>query len=262
MYNIGIEVIILEINHICYNMLLFHKQGGYFSTISKVVQETLGLPCKESSNPKEEGTWVLFFTSFLSGFYKSIKSPYILVQTELLDKTFARYPEYKVMYDKAQRVLDFSQNLDFKYSDVYRIECESSKEIDVLFYGVLSERRKKILDQINCNKLVLHTSPPVVGADLWKHINNSKIVLNISCHDNRYEADWVRLAPLLSNRIFVISETVGDDKFNSLNQHLALCEYEYIPTLVKHFLNNPLNRVIWADKGFDYIRKNKTKIIE
>lgn len=262
MYNIGTEVKILIINHIFCNMLLFHKQGGYFSTISKVVQEALGVQCKESSNPKEEGTWVLFFTSFLSGFYKSINSPYILIQTELLDRTFNRYPEYKIMYDNAQKVLDFSKNLDFKYSDVYRIECESSKEIDVLFYGVLSERRKKILDQIDCNKVILHTSPPVVGADLWKYINNSKIVLNISCYENRYEADWIRLSPLLSNRVFVISEGVGDENFNSLNNHLAICNYDYIPVLVKHFLNNPINRIIWADKGFDYIRKNKTKIIE
>jgi hypothetical protein len=243
-------------------MLLFHKQGGYFNTISKVVQETIGEPFKESNNPKEEGTWVLFFTSFLSGFYKLINSPYILIQTELTDKTFERYPEYKIMHDNAFKVLDFSKNLDFKYSDVYRMESELSKEIDVLFYGVLSDRRKKILDQINCKKVILSKSPPIFGPELWKYINNSKIVVNISCYDNRYEPDWIRLSPLLSNKIFVITETVGDTSFNSLKEYIPICEYEYIPTLIKHFLNSPLNRIKWADRGFDFIRQHKTKIIE
>lgn len=250
------------IKNICCSMLIFHKQSGYFTTISKVVQECLNIPFKESSNPNEEGTWVLFFTSFKSGFYKKINKPYILIQTELPEKTFKRFPDYKIMHDNAIKVLDFTTNLKFGYSNTYRIECEESKEIDVLFYGVLSERRKKILDLIDCNKVILHTSPPVYGSQLWKYINKSKIVLNISCHDNRFEPDWVRLSPLLSNRVFVITENVGDDKFNSLGKHLAICSYDYIPTLVKHFLKNPLGRAEWADKGFDYIRNNKTTITE
>jgi len=243
-------------------MLIFHKQGGYFSTISKVVQECLNLPFIESDNPNEKGTWVLFYTSFLSGFYKKIKTPYILIQTEIQEKAFARFPEYKELYDNAIQVFDFSKNLKFGYSDVYRIDCESAKEYDVLFYGVMSPRRKKILDQINCKKIIFDKSPPIVGVDLWKYINNSKIVLNISAWDNRFEPDWVRLAPLLSNRVFVINETVGDESFNALGKQIPICSYDYIPTLVKHFLNNPIGRAIWADKGFDYIRQNKTKTID
>ena len=144
-------------------MLLFHNQSGYFTTISKVVQECLNLPFKESSDPNEVGTWVLFFTSFKSGFHKKIKSPYIVIQTELPEKTFERFPDYKIMCDNAVKVFDFSNNLKFGYSNIYREECESSKEIDVLFYGVLSDRRKKILDMIQCNKLILHTSPNLHG---------------------------------------------------------------------------------------------------
>jgi len=80
-------------------MLIFHSQGGYFNTISKVVQESLKEPFVISSNPNDVGTWVLFFTSFLSGFHKKIKSPYILIQTELLDNTIIKYPEYKSLHD-------------------------------------------------------------------------------------------------------------------------------------------------------------------
>lgn len=243
-------------------MLVFHSQGGYFNTISKVVQETMNEPFITSSNPNEQGTWIIFFTSFISGFYKKINQPYILVQTELLENTFNRYPEYKKVYDGAIKVLDFSKNLEFRYSNVYRLENENSKEIDVLFYGVLSERRKKILDKLNCKKMILSKSPPVVGSDLWKHINNSKIILNISCYENRYEPDWIRLSPLLSNRIFLITEKVGDESFNSLSPFIPICDYDYIPTLVAHFLKSPINRIIWADKGFDYIRKYTTKIID
>lgn len=244
-------------------MYLIHKQGGYFNSISKMVEEVLEEPCVHTSNPNETGVWVLFFTSFLSGFYKSIKGDYIVVQTEPPERTFNRYPDYKIMCDNALKVLDYSKNFEIRYSNNYRVEYENSKEIDVLFYGVLSPRRKELLDKIDVpNKVILHTSPPVVGADLWKLINNSKIVLLVNTHDSSQEFDWIRLTPLLSNKVFVIMEKNADEKYDYLTKHIAMGEYDYIPTLIKHFLKNPLGRAQWSDKGFDYIRQHKTKIIE
>ena len=243
-------------------MYIIHQQSGYFTTIAKVVETLLNQPCAYSLNPNTEGVWVLFFTSFKSGFYKKIKHPYIVIQTEPIERTFNRFPEYKTMCESAVDVLDFSKNLSIGYSDVFRLECENSKDIDVLFYGVLSERRKKILDEIVVpNKVIFHTSPPIYGQELWKYINRSKIVLSISCHDDRYEPDWFRISPLLSNKIFVICENVRDVNFTKLNKFIPICEYDYIPTLVKHFLQSPNNRIKWADKGFDYIRNNPSKII-
>ena len=244
-------------------MYLIHKQGGYFNSISKMVEEVLEEPCVHTSNPNETGVWVLFFTSFLSGFYKSIKGDYIVVQTEPPERTFNRYPDYKIMCDNALKVLDYSKNFEIRYSNNYRVEYENSKEIDVLFYGVLSPRRKELLDKIDVpNKVILHTSPPVVGADLWKLINNSKIVLLVNTHDSSQEFDWIRLTPLLSNKVIVIMEKNADEKYDYLTKHIAMGEYDYIPTLIKHFLKNPLGRAQWSDKGFDYIRQHKTKIIE
>jgi hypothetical protein len=243
-------------------MYLIHKQGGYFTTIAKVVESVLDKPCTYSSNPQDKGIWILFFTSFISGFYKKITSPYIVIQTEPIERTFNRFPEYKEMCESAIDVLDFSKNLSIGYSDVFRLECENSKDIDVLFYGVLSERRKKILDQIDVpNKVIFHTSPPIYGEELWKFINRSKIVLSISCYDDRIEPDWFRIAPLLSNKVFVLCENVKEENFNQLKNHIPICDYESIPNLIKHFLKNPLNRIKWADKGFDFIRNNHSKII-
>jgi hypothetical protein len=243
-------------------MYVIHKQGGYFNSISKMVQEVLDKPCKISSNPNDEGIWVLFFTSFLSGFYKSIKGQYIVIQTEP-ERIFTRYPEYKNMCDGASKVLDYSKNLEIRYSNSYRIECEESKEIDVLFYGVLSHRRKELLDKINVsNKVILHTSPPIFGSDLWKLINNSKIVLIINTHDIYQEFDWIRLTPLLSNKVFVVMEKNGNQNFDYLKEHIAMFDYDDIPKMIEYFLKNPLERAEFADKGFDYIRQQKTKIVD
>jgi hypothetical protein len=198
-------------------MYLIHKQGGYFNSISKMVEEVLEEPCLHTSNPNENGVWVLFFTSFLSGFYKKIKGDYIVIQTEPPEMIFTRYPEYKIMCERAINVLDYSKNFNIRYSDSYRIEYEESKEIDVLFYGVLSERRKNLLDKINVpNKVILHKSPPVAGVDLWKLINKSKIVLLINTHSSSQEFDWIRLSPLLSNKIFVIMEKNDNEKYDEL----------------------------------------------
>lgn len=243
-------------------MYLIHSQSGYFVSIAKIVEEVLDGEFMYSTNPNQEGTWVIFFTSFLSGFHKKIKSPYILIQTELKDKTFNRYPEYKTVYDNALKVLDFSENLQIGYSKTYRNYCESAKDIDVLFYGVLSPRRKRLLDQINVdNKVIFSTSPPIWGKELWSYINRSKIVLNISAYDGRYEPDWIRLAPLLSNRVFVITETVGDKRFLEFKDVIVMDEYSKIVNLVNVFLKDPVRRAVMADKGFDFIRQRPNKII-
>jgi hypothetical protein len=244
-------------------MYIIHNQGGYFGSIARMVEEALGQPCKYSTNPNEHGTWVLFFTSYLSGFHTKINDPYILVQTEPHDRVFDRYPNYKIMHDKAIKVLDFTSNLQIGYSTSYRLECEGTKDIDVLFYGVLSNRRKKILDSIKVNnKVILSTSPPIHGIELWKYINNSKIVLNISSYDNRKEPDWIRLAPLLSNRSFVITEEIDNEEFMALKDHIIISDYESIKLKVDFFLNNPIERIVASDKGFDFIRKfRRTKIL-
>lgn len=244
-------------------MYLIHGQSGYFQSIAKMVEEVLGEPCKYSRDPNERGTWILFFTSYLSNFHTKIKDPYILVQTELHERVFKRYPEYKIMHDNAIKVLDFTDNLQIGYTNSYRLECEESKDIDVLFYGIISNRRKLIVDAINVpNKVVFSTSPPIHGSELWKYINRSKIVLNISAYDNREEPDWIRLAPLLSNRCFVITESIENDNFMSLKDQLVISDYGQIISMINYYLNNPLKRIEMADKGFDYIRNNRpTKIL-
>lgn len=241
---------------------LIHKQGGYFNTIAKVIEELLDGEIIYTNNSNElSGIYVLFYTSFKSGFYKNIKLPYIVIQTEP-DWKFQKLPDWKTLCDKALKVYDYKKNLNFRYSDVYRLECENSKDIDVLFYGLMSHRRAKILDNINVkNKIILSGNPTISGPELWKYINRSKIILSISHADDRIEGDWVRIAPLLSNKCFVIAEKVKDEKFNSLKDHIVISDYNELNKKIDFFINNPLERIKWADKGFDFIRKNKTSIV-
>jgi hypothetical protein len=244
-------------------MYLIHKQSGYFNSIAKVVEEVLDDEYMYSNDPNQDGVWVLFFTSFLSGFHTKIKSPYILIQTELKDRTFKRYPEYKQMYDKALKILDFAENFQVGYSNSYREYCENAKDIDVLFYGVLSERRKKLLESLDVdNKVILSKSPPIWGNDLWKYINRSKIVLNISAYENRFEPDWIRLAPLLSNKTFVITEKVGDPEFLKLKHDIIMVDYSDMKQTVHVYLKDPIKRAIAADRGFDFIRKRQNTIVK
>lgn len=245
------------------SMYLVHSQSGYFQSVTKMVAEILNEPYKFSKDPNERGTWILFFPSYLSGFYTKIKDPYILVNTEQHHIIFERYPEYKKLYDNAIRVLDFTDNLQFGYSNSSRLECEEAKDIDVLFYGVLTSRRKKIVESINVpNKVVFSSSPPIHGSELWKYINRSKIVLNLFRFENMVVADWVRLAPLLSNKSFVITESFDNKEFMSLKNHLVIVDYDKIIPTIDYFLKNPLKRIEMADKGFDYIRNNRpTKIL-
>lgn len=241
---------------------LIHKQGGYFTTIAKVVEELLDGEIKYTNNPNEkDGIYVLFFTSYKAEFYKNIKLPYIVIQTEP-DWKFQKLPEWKNLCDRALKVYDYKKNINFGYSNIYRLESEESKDIDVLFYGLVSPRRSKILDNINVkNKVILSGKPTIAGAELWKYINRSKIILSISHAEGREEGDWIRIAPLLSNKCFVIAEKVKDEKFNSLKDHIVISDYNELNKKIDFFINNPLERIRWADKGFDFIRKNKTSIV-
>ena len=244
-------------------MYLIHGQSGYFQSVAKMMEELLDGPYKYSRNADERGTWILFFPSYLSDFYTKIKDPYILINTEQHHIIFEKYPKYKTFYENAIKVLDFTDNLQIGYSNSFRLECEEAKDIDVLFYGVLTSRRRKLIDSIDVpNKVVFSTSPPIHGSELWKYINRSKIILNVFRFENMNVADWVRIAPLLSNKSFVITESCSNPNFMSLKDHLVIVNYDDIISTIDYYLKNPLERIKAADKGFDYIRNNRpTKIL-
>ena len=95
-----------------------------------------------------------------------------------------------------------------------RIEHAKDPDIDVLFYGLVNDRRRKILNELRagglnvCDAYALH-GRAMYGAERDQLIARSKIVLNLHYYDTGI-FEIVRCAYLFANAVCVVSETSID----------------------------------------------------
>ena len=90
-------------------------------------------------------------------------------------------------------------------SRLTRIEKSPEPDIDVLFYGSMTDRREVVFEQIRQRGLNLTTLFAVYGAERDEYIARAKVVLNL--HNHAAEIfEVVRVHYLLSNAVAVVSE--------------------------------------------------------
>ena len=105
---------------------------------------------------------------------------------------------------------------------------ERPQDIDVLFYGSLNGRRRKVLNQLSDQGAKVKVLQGLYGPqrDVW--IARSKIVLNIHYYEAKV-LEIVRLSYLLSNGRFVISEKGKDaDLETPFAQGMVLDAYDML----------------------------------
>jgi len=118
-------------------------------------------------------------------------------------------------------------------------------DIDVLFVGYLSSRRKRILDRIAATGAIVHVvtpSNPARGKKLDELLMRAKIVLNIHqfSDPDAQSVDLARLDHLLSNRRFVIHEQPSPQgRDPEFEQYVVTCPYDEIPAMCVHYLADP-----------------------
>lgn len=144
----------------------------------------------------------------------------------------------KRCYDNALFVLDYSKSFREWYScsnnvfycpfgvdRLYLWDNEfPDKNIDVLFYGCISERRVSLWNSLK-EKLPQYTmywpnfeeNKSVYGSALHELINRSEIVLSIRFYDTDGN-DLFRISPLIVNGVFVLCERyVDSDLYDTLD---------------------------------------------
>lgn len=223
----------------------------YFRNLAKVLQHSL--PGSEITDDyTKAGTWILNYVSFKNGV--KVNGPYVALQTEQMDERGSR--QYRAWLKGAIEVWDWTDNYFFGYSPVYRLQMEEAKDISVLFYGEMNERRAAVIGDIRKNiGTGMHVVHGEFGSDVMKYVMRSKIVLSTHYY-TRPDNDMPRIAPLLSVNAFVICEQTADPKFNALSDHLVIVSKEAIPETVGYYLARPLERLAWADKGTAWIKQN------
>ena len=90
--------------------------------------------------------------------------------------------------------------------ELERIPAAPEKDIDVLFYGSLNERRIDLLNTIASRGLQVRTASNLYGAERDAFIARSKVLLNIHFYEAKV-FEIVRVSYLLANGCAVVSET-------------------------------------------------------
>ena len=141
------------------------------------------------------------------------------------------------------------------------------KDIDILFYGALTERRKNILEVIqkfsdeNNINLVVRNNNLYDYNEKSNVLSRTKIVITIASREPEIlkTNDMFRLSFLLSNKIFFITERIGDniienDIFGNYIEYYSTTEE--LKNKILYYINNSKERENKAYKLYNFTKNN------
>ena len=264
----------LEGPHIC----TAQTQGGFARCFEEVAQllaasfADLGFSPTVAENRLQAGC-----TNILLG-YHLVEDPsrlagldYVVFQLEQLSASPERFDErIATVLSGARRIWDFSgKNIAFlerrgipadwlplgHHPSLERLCPAGSRDedIDVLFYGVLTNRRGKVLLELEAMGLKVEALFGVYGQERDAYIERSKIVLNCHAYPPRI-LEAVRLAYLAGNGRFVVSEEAGENPYTDLG--MVFTRYEALAETCRFFVDNPDVRIRRAKGAQESFRRD------
>lgn len=233
--------------HIC---IIHPKENFFYGLIFKEITllllhslNDLGITCTLKINQINKNSINLFLGTIhlnYDNIPRDIK--YIPYQLEQLSTDEGWYKELFGMHNflqNAEQIWDYSlTNIDFLqskniqakylpigYHSALEIIPTAEKNIDILFYGSINERRTKILDKLIAKGLKVTTLSSLLGKQRDEYIARAKIVLNIHYYDMKiFESP--RITYLLNNKVFVITENSTDNPYPKID--LVSVPYEQL----------------------------------
>lgn len=198
----------------------------------------------------------------------TITQPYILYQLEplVLSAWQDKLIQKRILFQKASAIWDYSES-NARYlshiglhAEVIKmgyhprlqdVSCTQYPDYDVLFVGFITERRKKIVDELQQYCCV--SIQPRWGKDFSDALKRSKILLNIHQYEVSTPVEQPRIAYALNNKTFIISETATDNPY----QKLVSCDYENLVSTVLHYLHHPGKRAEKKERMFNSFKEFK-----
>ena len=137
------------------------------------------------------------------------------------------------------------------------------EDIDVLFVGSLTERRRAVVDQLRALGLTVHLvsrESPAHGAQLDELYARARIVLSIYqfADPGAQLADYARLDHLLANRRFVVQErpsSIGADP--DLERVITTCPYDQLADTCVRMLTQPEERRKIAEVAYRWFKSER-----
>ena len=124
------------------------------------------------------------------------------------------------------------------------------EDIDVLFYGMLSERRYAVLRDLHDRGLRVKWLSGVLGASRDAWIARSKIVLNVHYWEAKI-FEIARVSYLLANRRAVVSESGADPTLErDLESGVAFADYDELVDRCVELLGDERARRELAERGY------------
>jgi hypothetical protein len=125
------------------------------------------------------------------------------------------------------------------------IEQRQEKDIDVLFYGCVNERRKKVLDELAGTKLVVLFGK--YGKERDELIARSKIILNIHFYERKI-LEVVRISYLLNNGCFVVSEESEINPYSDVK--ITIGPYGDLANICRHYLSDYKSAILTGKNNY------------
>jgi hypothetical protein len=196
------------------------------------------------------------------------KYPYIGYQLEQLDADHglaARNLTYYRFLEAAAHIWDYSpvgmrflsrtrlrDKISFLppayHPSLEKVRPAEERDIDVLFYGSLSERRMRVVRQLKAAGVNVIALFGVYGEALHGYIRRSKIVLNMHGTSEMAILETVRLSFLLANRCFVISEVA---EYNPYGDGVVFAPYDdLVAACLRWLAEGPERRRQVAERGY------------
>ena len=139
--------------------------------------------------------------------------------------------------------------------ELVRIEKKAVKDIDVLFYGCLNERRRLVLQRLIRAGLKVKALFGVFGKERDEWIGRSKLVLNHHFHRSEI-FEVVRVFYLLTNSVAVVGEVNPTTSIEPhFRQGIMGCPYDELVDTTVELARDHEKRLEIENRGFAAISK-------
>ncbi len=135
---------------------------------------------------------------------------------------------------------------------------EDNKDIDVLFYGLINERRQSILNALIESGLNVHYTKQgevLSYEERNKLIARAKIVLNIGYYEDTQVFEIARVSFLMANKVFVLNEcrdnVLMDD---AIRNNLAFASIKDLVAAAQDYIQSPQKRQEIANKSYQTLK--------
>lgn len=165
----------------------------------------------------------------------------------IIDKRVSRFVNY---YQEDEEISNEKVSLLlFGYSEYYeQTTSYNCVKIDVLFIGGITKRREDFFKKLHSlipEKRIIVINSVFDQREKNSLIRNSKIIISLGAHDPQtYQTnDLARMSEVLSNKGFMICESMGDKKTETkLGEYITYCSIDEFPEKVIYYLEHDEER--------------------